>query len=369
MSPTLSTFTTPWPTHQYHLLTEGSLTNWSGHVGEAQVAEQIESWAPAGTIAMPDASNYAGADISIFDGDFQVKFYSDFNDIDNTHADTLIVNEDAANIPGDALHIDFSEPFDTSILEGHDVIVAEGLTLAGADDAWESAAGLWAGGLDGGDAVDAAGDALIPGIGSAIRVGMSGYRRRSALQDPALRERAMGRVARDGAYGLAGAGGGALLGGLLGGVVDVATFGMTGGTGFMVGSALGAGYGGKKADIARAEDADKVRQAQERVNNALAKYGRAVDKARSETDVAWKRQVNDAHSRAAQLADIRAAQSDQVFPLGCHKYPGEASGSTGVRSSSHTPVGWLTIRSNLDSTLSRTWVASEVVQRPAASHR
>ena len=302
--------------HQYHLLTEGSLTNWSGHVGEAQVAEQIESWAPAGTVTMPDASNYAGADISFFDGDFQVKFYSDFNDINNIHGDSLIVNEDAANIPSDALHIDFSEPFDPSILDGHDVIVAEGLTLAGADDAWESAAGLWAGGLDGGDAIDAAGDAFIPGIGSAIRVGMSGYRRRSALQDPALRERAMGRVARDGAYGLAGAGGGALLGGLIGGLLDVATLGMTGGTGVMIGSAIGAGFGGKTAgDIARGEDADKVRGAQKQVNDELAAYGRAVDKAQSEADEAWTQELRDADIRAAQLAAIRSAQSDHLIEL------------------------------------------------------
>ena len=88
--------------HKYHLLSEGSLTNWIGHVGEHQIAEQIESWAGQGTIEFPGASNFAGADLRFFGEEFQAKFYSDFRDIDNVHGDTLIVNEDAASIPSDA---------------------------------------------------------------------------------------------------------------------------------------------------------------------------------------------------------------------------------------------------------------------------
>jgi hypothetical protein len=91
---------------------------------------------------------------------------------------------------------------------------------------------------------------------------------------------------------------------------------MTGGAGYLAGSALGAGYGGKKAgDFARADDADKLCRAQGQVNDALAAYGRAVEKAQSEAGVAWQRQVHDADVRAAHLAAIRVAQSDQVLEL------------------------------------------------------
>ena len=302
--------------HQYHLMTEGSLTNWSGHVAEAQIADQIDAWAGTGTAVLAQNSNFAGADVSVFDHDFQVKFYSDFSDINNIHGDTLIVNEDAANIPSDALHVDFSEPFDPSILDGHDVIVAEGLTLAGADDAWESAGGLWAGGLDAGDALDAAGDALIPGIGAAIRVGMSGYKRREALRDGDLRARASGRVVRDAAYGVAGAGGGALAGSLLGGLVDVASLGMTLGAGAWVGGMIGAAYGGKKAgDTARASDHKAVKDARTHAANSVAAYGLAVEKAQSQAQDDWTQAVAGADAEAAKLAAVRLSQTRHVERL------------------------------------------------------
>lgn len=299
--------------HQYHLLTEGSLTNWSGHVAEAQIADQIDAWAGTGKVDLAENSNFAGADVSFFDHDFQVKFYSDFNDINNIHGDTLIVNEDAANIPSDALHVDFSEPFDPSILDGHDVIVAEGLTLAGADDAWESAAGLWAGGVDAGDALDAAGDAFLPGIGTAIRVGMSGYKRREALRDRELRNRASGRVARDAAYGVAGAGGGALAGSLIGGLVDVASLGLTLGAGAWVGGMLGAAYGGKKAgDASRSSDKKLVEEANTRAAKALAEYGLAVEEAQMQAQDGWAQAVARVDSEAAHLTAVRLGQTSRI---------------------------------------------------------
>ena len=196
---------------QYKLWTGGSIANWRGHVGEHQIAEQIDSWAGQGTVSMPEASNFEGADLSLFDGDYQVKFHADVNKIVNQHGDQLIVPEGAANIPEDALHVDLGEPFDPSILEGHDVIVAEGL-LWPAQRTRGVAVGLAAGGIDGADVWDAASDAAIPGIGVAIRVAASGYKRRTALADPDLRARAAGRIARDALYG----GGGAAAGGTIG---------------------------------------------------------------------------------------------------------------------------------------------------------
>jgi hypothetical protein len=302
--------------HQYQLLTEGSMTSWSGHVGEAQIAEQIDSWAGEGTASLAENSNYAGADISFFDHDFQVKFYSDFNDIENIHGDTLIVNEDAANIPTDALHVDFSEPFDPSILDGHDVIVAEGLTIAGADDAWESAAGLAAGGIDGADVLDAGGDAMIPGIGAAIRVARSGYKRRSALADRELRGRATGKVARDAAAGVVGAGGGATVGMILGSLVDAATLGATLGMGAVVGGMIGAAAGGSAAGAAsRAADRKAVESARNALTGSITRYGLAVEASQTEANQRWAQARADADAEASRLAAERIAQMVLVEQL------------------------------------------------------
>lgn len=301
---------------QYQLLTEGSLLQWRGHVGEAQIAEQVESWAGAGAVVMPEAANFAGADLSIFGHDFQSKFVADYNDINNIHGDALIVAEDTANVPADALHIDLSEPFDPSILDGDDVIVAEGLTLAGAEDAWESAAGLAAGGLDGADAADLAEVAVIPGLGAAVRVAASGYRRRAALADADLRKRAMGRVARDAGYGVVGAGGGMAIGSAIGGLVDVATLGMTLGTGTWAGGAIGAAWGGKKAAaLARAEDDVQVRVKREAVNAAILAYGTAVEAAQEEAGNAWSKAVAAAEQRADELGIVRRRELDVVNRL------------------------------------------------------
>ncbi len=294
--------------HRYHLWSDGSMSKWSGHVGEQQVAEQLDAvgipW------EMPQSNNFAGGDISFGGQDFQVKFYQDFSNIDNVHGDPLIVPEDTINVPQDAVHVNLSDPmFDPAMLEGHDVIVAEGLTLAGAHDAWESAAGLAAGGLDGGDVGDLASDMLIPGIGSAIRVAASGYRRRTALADPGLRSRAAARVGRDAVYGATGVGVGGVIGGMLGAVVDVATFGLTLGMGTVIGSAIGAGAGGMGAGaLARAEDNAAVKQAADGTRAAIANYEERFDQEHSGLSREWARAVALADQESARQRDRAHAE-------------------------------------------------------------
>lgn len=296
--------------NEYQLASAGSLANWRGHVGEQQIREQVEAWAGGDAVSMPESANFEGADLSLFGADFQVKFYADFNDIDNKHGDTLIVNEDAENIPDDALVVDLSQPFDVSLLEGHDVIVAEGLTIAGATEAWESAAGDFAGGLDLGDVVDGAGDALLPGIGAAVRVVASGYQRREALGDPALRSLATGRVARDAAEGTALVGTAAFVGWLCGLGVDVASMGLTAGAGQWIGTVIGSWFGGRVAGgNARARDAAAIARATEEVTAAVEEYGEKVEDVESLTSRQWSAVTASAESRRAEHLARAQAQA------------------------------------------------------------
>lgn len=298
---------------KYKLWTDGSMVNWRGHVGEHQIADQIESWAGEGAVDMPAASNFEGADLSFFDGEYQVKFVSDFDSIVNQHGDTLIVPEDTSNIPEDALRIDFSEPFDPSILDGHDVIVAEGLTLAGAEDAWESAVGLAAGGIDAADVLDAAGDAAIPGIGVAIRVAASGYQRREALADSRLRGRATGRVARDAAYGGGGAAAGGTAGTLIGAGIDIASFGLTLGMGSVLGGMAGTALGAKAGSkAARKEDDKLIARRQDAVKSHITNYGTAFKTAQQRMQEDWSSALARADSEADRLQAIRREQVKKI---------------------------------------------------------
>ena len=290
---------------KYELWTGGSLINWRGHVGEHQIADQIDSWAGAGTVTMPDTANYAGADLTMFGQDFQVKFGEKFSSIDNKYGDTLIVPEGTTGVPEDALTIDLSQPFDAADLEGHDVIVAEGLTLAGAEDTWAEATGFAAGGIDGDFIADAGADALLPGVGALIRVGASGYRRREALADPSIRSDAAKLVARDAAYG----GGGAAIGGTIGTVVgagvDIVTMGMSGGTGMLVLGGIGAALGGKASgDMAREQDHRRISLAHAAVSTSLTEYGTSVEAVTAEANRAWAKFMQEQDAQAAERAAV-----------------------------------------------------------------
>lgn len=290
--------------HKYKLWSDGSMFNWRGHVGEQQIVEQISEWAPD-SVSTPEAGNFAGADVNIFGEGYQVKFVKDFTSIDNIHGDPLIVPDGTLNVPDDALRIDFSQPFDASVLEGHDVIIAEGLTLGGAEDAWESAVGLAAGGIDFEDASDALGDMAIPGLGSVIRVAASGYQRRAALADPHLRKRASGRIARDATYAAVGAGGGGTVGMLVGGAVDVLSLGMTMGTGAMIGGAIGTSLGARKAKkMAEAEDRALIEEKARQVRQAIDAYGRRVDEVERDSARQWATVQHETDAAAQERANV-----------------------------------------------------------------
>lgn len=288
----------------YRLLSDGSASNWMGHLGEQQIREQVADWAQSGSVEMPQSASFEGADLTLFGRDYQVKFYDDFNDIVNRHGDPLIVNEDAVNLPEDALRVDFSEQFDPAILEGHDVIVAVGLSQAGALDAWESAVGPWAGGLDAGDVVGEALEAGIPGLGAAVAVAVQGYRRRRALMDETLREEASKRIVRDSGERLVAVTGGATAGTLIGALVDMGSLGLTMGGGALVGGIVGSWFAGRKAaQIAQGRDASAIQRAQQSVIDSTAAYGRALETARSAAQADWEAARSDAERSAMELAE------------------------------------------------------------------
>lgn len=293
--------------HGYDVMSHGSLIKWRGHVFENQVREQVESWAPDGSFELADASNYPGADATIFGRPFQMKTNADFNSIDNVHGDPLIVADGTANLPEDAITIDFADPgLDPSMLDGHDVIVAQGLDAAGAAGAWDDALGGLADGVDVADFGDLAGDLAIPGVGSAIRVVSTGAKRRAALGEERTRAEAGRRVAQDAAEGVSLAVALGFVGGAAGFVVDMFG-GMGAGTylGSAAGTALGGYIAGKRS---RGRDSRAVAAARDRTVAAVAAYGQAAEASTDEATRAWRARVEQEQTRLAGVLERRRAE-------------------------------------------------------------
>jgi hypothetical protein len=290
----------------YQLWTAGSLIKWRGHVFEQQVVDQVQSWAGEASADTAGASNVADADATIFGRDFQMKTNADFDSIDNIHGDILIVPEGTENVPADALHLDFSELFDPSVLDGHEVIVAEGLDASGAADAWEGAVGVMAGGVDLGDMADVAFDSAVPGVGSAVRVAMSGYKRRKALADEQTRARAAVRVTQDAAEGISAA----TVGGVIGGVL-LAPLDAVGGMGAatLMGIALGTAAGGWLAGRrSRSRDRGLIEAQTAKLDQALGAYGLQAESCSEAAEASWSTSIAEADAQAARLASLRKSE-------------------------------------------------------------
>ncbi|WP_156036452.1 hypothetical protein [Blastococcus sp. URHD0036] len=205
----------------YQLWSGQSIIKWRGHVGEQQVMEQLTPWL-GDRAQLEPLSNNPGSDLSIDGRDFNVKLTENYANVAPSHfADNpdvpIIINSNAANIPSDALHVDLSKPFDVAMLDGHHVIVADGLTLSGAEDALMDAFGPAAGGIHGaGDLGDAASSALqdtaLPVLGSAIRVVRSGFREGALLKHHGDTGRLVKNITTD----VAVTGGGVAVGGTVG---------------------------------------------------------------------------------------------------------------------------------------------------------
>ncbi|MBB2988118.1 hypothetical protein [Terracoccus luteus] len=299
----------------YQLNTAGFAIKLRGHVAEAEIHDQLSSWAGDG-LTMPDASNNPVVDMSLGGHDFNVKVGANASTIAEhlrEHPDVpVVVNADMDGLPADAFRVDMSQPFEPDVLAHHSVVVADGLVLSDLHEQMADAIGLALDGFDVTDLMDTAGDLGIPVLGSAIRVVRSGIREHKLMEHHGDKSRAMRNIATDvGVVGGSVAGGGALGVGL-GAIIDVATFGATAGLGTtvigpMIGSALGGYFGNKKAAEIRTQPLTRAR---ENVGKATLAYDAVV------TDA-----VNAAHSEwttttfpvaQASLEQARTALAEQL---------------------------------------------------------
>lgn len=291
----------------YQWMSTGMAISMRGHVFEQQIVDQIRSWAPDGAVTMPSTANFPGADVALFGRAYQVKTNADFTTIDNKYGHPLIVPYGTANVPDEALQVNFADPnLDPATLEGHGVIVAKGLSASGAAGAWDDTVGGLADGVDAGDAADLGEALVLPGLGSAVRVGSSAWRRRAALTDDDTRGDAVARIARDGAEGFAWV---AILGSV-GGAIGMGADALGAmGLGMLTGKALGAAVGGIIAGRrARRRDQTAVTDARNRTVTAIAAYGAAADTATAAANQHWATRVADTEQRLRDLTHIRRAE-------------------------------------------------------------
>lgn len=296
--------------NHYHLQSESSLVNWRGHVGEHEVADQLHSWL-GDRVRLEAVSNHPGSDLSIDGRDYNVKVTADYDNVGPEHLarypDTpIILNADAANIPSGALSVDLSHPFDPAILDGHAVIVADGLSLSGIENSLGDSFGDVIGGhLDIGDLQDAG----IPVLGSVIRVVRSGVRENRLRGVHGDSGRMVKNIATDVTVTGSTVATGVVAGHVIGATVDVLTGGATCGLGYavggMLGGALGGIYGNKAATSIRLQP---FTDAREQARVVLAEYDAAVERVSTSTDRQWDAEVADASERC-RLAEGRLRRS------------------------------------------------------------
>jgi hypothetical protein len=267
-----------------------------GHVGEQEVFAQLGSWAQDG-LQIPLASNHPGSDLSLSGHDINVKVGADTSTIAEhlrVHPDIpVIVNEDMAGLPDDALHLDLSQPFDVDVLAEHSVIVADGLLLSDLHDQLADAFGPILGGLDPGDLVDSASELGIPVLGSAVRVVRSGFREQKLHAHHQDLGRTIGNIAADvGIVGGSVAAGG-WIGGAIGAAIDIGTGGATLGLGSAVvgpaiGAVLGGIFGGKVSADRRLAP---LRRAQGAVSEAVLAYDATVTEQQEHANREWRENI------------------------------------------------------------------------------
>jgi hypothetical protein len=304
----------------YAFDTAGFERNLRGHVGEQEVEAQLSSWA-GDRVGMSRSSNNPGYDVRLDGRPVNVKVGQDASAIRehlDEHPDIpVIVNEDMQGLPTDALRLDLTQPFDPDLLAEHSVIVADGLLLSDLQDALADALGpsLASYGVD--DLFDGAGEAVVPGLGSVIRVVRSGIREHRLEGVHGDSGRKWRNIGTDASYVGGGLAGGAALGTGLGLLIDVATGGATAGAGTAVigpaiMSAVGAFFGSKKATEERMRPLTEARAA---TGRAVVDYDEAVSAATRRAMRVWAEDVlPQAEGEAERAArTLRAATSDVTW--------------------------------------------------------
>jgi hypothetical protein len=335
--------------NHYNLWSEGSLYKWRGAVGEQDVYDDLQSWL-GDRVQLWSDSNHAGSDITIDGQEFNVKVTADAASTASDHfADhpdiPIIVNSDAANIPSDAFHVDFSQPFDPAILDGHSVILSDGLALGGMEDALGDAFGDAVGGdFDAADLFDNVEALGIPVIGTAIRVVRSGMREGALVDVHNSKTRMIKNIATDVTLVGGGVMGGGGIGMMIGGAVDVLSGGLTLGAGTWVGGAIGSWLGAQGGNaIAKEVRFAAFYDAQADVRYALESYTSEVERVEDESTQIWDEFISGAKEDAERVANDLGEATDRVIArlrveLQCEHLIGDAAVSQMVAQASERVV-------------------------------
>lgn len=283
------------------MINENTVRSIRGYVGETQAAELLEG---AGlTVEWPAKATQAGHDLLAQGHEVNVKVRADADSLDAHFARypdiPVVVNEDMAGLPSDAIHVRPGEDIDPDVLVGENVVVvAEGLVLSGAQGITET--GL----VDNAEPLDESFAVAAPGLGALVIASRSAWREgRLAMAGDtdwlrAGRNVSIDVVVRGGSSVAAAAAAGlavdAMFGGLLLGIPTlVAT---------ATAAAAGAKGGGAAAKYLREGE---LRQAREDAQDALAEYGEAVEAER----VRVQRQA--AAAEAAADEELRGFHAEQ----------------------------------------------------------
>lgn len=292
----------------YQIDTAGFESNLRGHVAEQEVEAQLSSWA-SDSLWMPGASNNPGFDIRLGDRLANVKVGSNASTIREhlvEHPDIpVIVNEDMAGVPKDALHLDLSKPFDPDLLSEHGIFVADGLLLSDLQDAMADAFGPSLDSFATSDLLDV-GDAAVPGLGTAVRVVRSCIREHGLLAVHGDSARMWKNIGTDAAFVGGGMAGGSIIGSGLGALIDIGTGGATAGFGTaVVGPAIFAALGGLFGSALAAEERMRpLTEARAATTEAIKSYGKTVDDAVARATRTW---TDEIVPRAERQAADRAA--------------------------------------------------------------
>ena len=302
----------------YALGNEHFLTMLRGHVGEASLFREMTE---AGVdFSVPEASNFPGLDMSVGDVDLNVKIGQSTSTIAEhlrTHPDIpVVVNSDMEGIPPDALHALPEQLADPSILEGHSIIVMDGLTLSGIQEQISDALGTDAfadGPLDL-DPSDLTDGLEIPVLSTVIRVATVGRREYNNAKVHGDRRRAALNTAVDATASGVGVGVGAQTGAEIGAMIDVATGGLTLGLGTLFGTIIGAATGGLAGRRVGTYVKDgPLREASNEAAKAVRQYGEASQSALAKANEDWSSQVAATQAELDRTAERLSQKVREVI--------------------------------------------------------
>lgn len=251
-----------------------------GHLGEQVAADHLSQ--AGSTVSMPDSGSNPGWDLDVDGTVLNVKVTANGARTAADHFETnpdipIVMNADAADIPGAAVYWDGEGPLQLADLAAGSVVVDSSLTASGlVDQIADSVPAV--------DPLATLGDwgDVIPNAGAIIAAGLSAKREHALVREGhTTKSRAAKNVAVDGGARAVGFWAGAKAGFLTGAMVDAGTGGATLGLGAVAGGVLG-GIGGAKVGRKVAEHVKQgpLRDAAEALSATATDYRDAMDRER-----------------------------------------------------------------------------------------